>query len=230
MPHILSVENLTVSLGHRPVLQGISFNLAPGDIVALVGANGAGKSTLLRTLAGWQRHSGGNITLQGAATLVPDQLETFPGLKVCQVLDYASRCHGQAGDVVARHPHLAPLMGRMADELSHGQLQQLHWVLGQLGSPRLVMLDEPTQGLDPLQRQALYAQLKRNAADGQAILFSTHNLDEAQAMASRVLVINHGQLVADEAVTAKTSLHSRVDHWFATPQKASAKVKGAPHA
>jgi ABC-2 type transport system ATP-binding protein len=205
-------------------LQGVDLELQPGELVALLGPNGAGKTTAVSILLGQRRPDAGSARLFGQDPTLPAarrpvgvtlQESGFPdNLTVAEVVDLV-RVH---------YPHpvatlellgrfgLAEVAGRRAGGLSGGQTRRLAVALAFAGHPRLAVLDEPTTGLDVEARRGLWEILRAFVADGGSVLLTTHYLEEAQALASRVVVIADGQVIAQGSVddiTARVGL-SRV--------------------
>jgi ABC-2 type transport system ATP-binding protein len=204
--------------GKVEALGGIDLEIQPGELVALLGPNGAGKTTAVSILLGQRRPDAGlarlfgrDPTLPAARRLVGVTLQEsgFPdNLTVREVVDLV-RVHYP-------HPAATPVLlerfGRRAGGLSGGQTRRLAVALAFAGRPQAVILDEPTTGLDVESRHRLWEVVRAFVADGGAVLLTTHYLEEAQALASRVVVIAGGQVIAQGSVddiTARTGL-SRV--------------------
>jgi ABC-2 type transport system ATP-binding protein len=203
--------------GRLEALQGVDLEIRPGELVALLGPNGAGKTTAVSILLGQRRPDAGTARLFGRDPTLPaarrpvgatPQAAGFPdNLTVREVIDLV-RVHypllGRFG--------LSDVAGRRAGGLSGGQTRRLAVALAFAGRPRLVVLDEPTTGLDVEARRGLWEVLRDFVAKGGSVLLTTHYLEEAQALASRVVVIAGGRIVAHGSVddiTARAGL-SRV--------------------
>jgi len=210
--------------GKVDALQGVDLQLRPGELVALLGPNGAGKTTAVSILLGQRRPDAGlarlfgrNPTLPAARRPVGATLQEsgFPdNLTVAEVVDLV-RVHyphpAARWELLGRFG-LSEVAGRRAGGLSGGQTRRLAVALAFAGRPRLAVLDEPTTGLDVEARHRLWEVLRAFVADGGSVLLTTHYLEEAQALASRVLVLAGGQVIARGSVddiTARTGL-SRV--------------------
>jgi ABC-2 type transport system ATP-binding protein len=210
--------------GKVEALQGVDLQIHPGELVALLGPNGAGKTTAVSILLGQRRPDAGTARLFGRDPTLPaarrpvgatPQAVGFPdNLTVAEVIDFV-RVHypdpAPTPELLGRFG-LSEVAGRRAGGLSGGQTRRLAVALAFAGRPRLVVLDEPTTGLDVEARRGLWQVLRDFVADGGAVLLTTHYLEEAQALASRVVVIAGGRIVAHgsvEDVTARAGL-SRV--------------------
>ena len=208
------LDGVQKSLGARLVLDDVSYEAPTGAVVALVGANGAGKSTSLSLLLGLRRPDRGSASLFGAdprqASVrsrlgVTPQETGFPlTLRVREVIDLV-RAHYErplsTKDVCARFG-LAGFADRLTGGLSGGEKRRLAVALAFAGAPELVVLDEPTTGLDAESRHATWAAIRAYAAEGGTVLLTTHYLEEAEALASLVVVIDHGHVLARGTVAA----------------------------
>jgi ABC-2 type transport system ATP-binding protein len=221
---VAELQGVHKRYGKVDALQGVDLRLQPGELLALLGPNGAGKTTAVSILLGQRHPDAGLARLFGRDPTQPAarrpvgvtlQESGFPdNLTVAEVVDLV-RVH---------YPHPAPtrelldrfglteVAGRRAGGLSGGQTRRLAVALAFAGRPQLAVLDEPTTGLDVESRRGLWEVLRAFVADGGAVLLTTHYLEEAQALASRVVVLAGGQVIAHGSVddiTARTGL-SRV--------------------
>jgi ABC-2 type transport system ATP-binding protein len=202
-------------------LQGVDLQLRPGELVALLGPNGAGKTTAVSILLGQRRPDAGLARLFGQDPTLPAarrpvgatlQESGFPdNLTVAEVVDLVRvhYPHPAARRELLGRFGLSEVAGRRAGGLSGGQTRRLAVALAFAGHPRLAVLDEPTTGLDVEARRGLWEVLQAFVADGGAVLLTTHYLEEAQALASRVVVIAGGQIIAQGSVddiTARVGL------------------------
>jgi ABC-2 type transport system ATP-binding protein len=197
----LRAEDISKAYGERRALQGVSFTAAPGERIAIIGPNGAGKTTLLQILAGALRPSGGSVTLgAGAVGWVPQQPALYSKLSVAENLRLFAR--------LERSPDVGAAVGRMLDQtglhersgeevarLSGGNRQRLNIAIGLLGEPAVLLLDEPSSSLDPRQREVLWRFVGGLAAEGTTVVYSTHNVAEAERYADRLLVLADGELL-----------------------------------
>jgi ABC-2 type transport system ATP-binding protein len=209
MTTLVQARGLTKSYGrHRGILQ-LSFDLAEGEVLGFLGPNGAGKTTTLRTLMGLLRPNAGSATIAGLdcwsqATAVkrlvgylPSEFSFDPTLTGAQILAYLGHLRdGVDRDLVLSLAERLELdLGRRFRHYSHGNKQKVGLVQAFMHRPRLLVLDEPTAGLDPLNQQEFYRLLAEIQAEGRSVLLSSHLLPEVERVCSRVAIIRDGQLV-----------------------------------
>ncbi len=200
MPDVLlSARQVSRRFGKRVVLEPLDLELGSGEVVALGGPNGAGKSTLLAILAGALAPSGGEVAAAASQRVgwMPQQPALYRRLTARENLRLFARLAG-LGDpdaAVATALEAVGLAGedRRAAELSVGNVQRLNLAIGLLGDPLVLLLDEPTASLDVAHRQRLWRLVDGLRAAGGAVLFATHNLDEARRTADRLLVLQDGR-------------------------------------
>jgi energy-coupling factor transporter ATP-binding protein EcfA2 len=215
---VARTEELVVSYGRVPALQGISATFSGGEVVALMGRNGAGKSTLLKALVGMRRPSSGRVSLDGQrpTDLKPAQLLRHVGLvpqvpgdllyaatvgKECVQADHDAGV--PAGTTLTLFRRLSPgvPLDRHPRDLSEGQRLTLALSVVLAARPPLVLLDEPTRGLDYTAKHRLVEILRDLAADGHGVLLATHDVELVAEVAHRVMVVADGELVADGPTT-----------------------------
>ena len=212
----LRLDGVTYRYGDRTALSGLSFSVAPGEAVGYLGPNGAGKSTTLKLVAGVLRPTSGTVEILGAAAGVDARahlgalIETPgvpPYLRGADVLEYVAAVRGmppldraeavrRASAALGVHERLGTPVG----ELSTGLHRRLLIAAALVGDPEILVLDEPTLGLDPLARHDLREALRALRASGRTLLVSTHLLDDVEAVCDRVLFLRDGRLVGDEPV------------------------------
>jgi ABC-2 type transport system ATP-binding protein len=186
----LGATNLVKRFGDREALRDVSFEVHPGERVAIIGPNGAGKTTLLSILAGIQQSSGG----------VPQQPAVYSKLSVAENLRLFARLErvSDPDAAVARMLVQTGLEDRADDEvskLSGGNRQRVNIAVGLLADPEVLLLDEPSASLDPRQREVLWQFIGGLTERGTAVVYSTHNVAEAERYADRVLVLADGELL-----------------------------------
>ena len=222
------VARLTVRYGRRPALHDVNLDLPRGQITAVVGGDGAGKSTLLRALAGAVRPTAGRIRRPSAQRIgyVSAASGVYHDLTAAQNLAFAGGAYGLGGAALRERAArllaatgLTPAADRLAGHLSGGMRQKLAFAMAVLHRPDLLILDEPTTGVDPVSRAELWRLVAGQAAAGAAVLFSTTYIDEAER-AAMVLVLESGSTLLQgppEELTA--ALPGAV---FALPAKGAA--------
>jgi ABC-2 type transport system ATP-binding protein len=206
---VARLERVSKTLGGRLVLEDLSLDLRPGEVTALLGPNGAGKTTSVGILTGRLAADGGKATIFGFDPARPAararmgvmlQSAGLPDvLTVRELVTLQSGYYRRPRDV-PRTIALAGLEGlesRRAGTLSGGQARRLLYALAICGEPDLLVLDEPTTGLDHEARRSLWATVRDEADHGAAVLLTTHYLEEADALADRIVVIDAGRIVAD---------------------------------
>jgi ABC-2 type transport system ATP-binding protein len=210
----ITVENLRVVRGGRVVLPELTTSIAGGAVTGLVGPNGSGKSTLLRAIVGVQRIESGSVRVLGEAAGSPSLRarigymtqapSVYGDLTVAENLRYFGRLLGVTNgqvDSAVRRVALGDLLERIVNRLSGGQRARVSLATALLNEPDVLVLDEPTVGLDPLLRDDLWRTFRALAADGTALLVSSHVLDEA-AHCDRLLLLYDGRILADEPPSA----------------------------
>jgi ABC-2 type transport system ATP-binding protein len=197
----LAVRSLSKRFGTRSALEDISFELYPGELVALIGPNGAGKTTLLSILAGVLKPTAGEVTRPSREIgWVPQQPALYSKLSVAENLRLFARLEKltEPEAAVARMLEQTGLEDRADEEvgrLSGGNQQRVNIAIGLLCEPAALLLDEPSASLDPRQRERLWEFIGSLAHRGTAVFFSTHNVAEAERYAERVLVLVDGELL-----------------------------------
>jgi ABC-2 type transport system ATP-binding protein len=197
----LRAAGVTKRFGSRIALRDVSFAAVPGELVAIIGPNGAGKTTLLSILAGILRPDGGELAHDPASVgWVPQQAAVYGKLSVEENLRLFARLE-RVEDVdgtVARMLEQTGLRERAGDELSRlsgGNRQRVNIAVGLLAGPAVLLLDEPSAALDPRQRERLWEFIGALAKRGTTVVFSTHDVGEAERYAGRVLVLADGELL-----------------------------------
>jgi ABC-2 type transport system ATP-binding protein len=206
---IASLKSARFSYGNNVALDGVTLNLAPGQITALLGPNGAGKTTAVRLLLGLLTAQEGSVRVFGGDPRRPEvrrhlgtmlQVGRAPEtLKVREHIECfrAYYPHPLPYAEVVRIAQLDSVQERLFGALSGGQKQRVFFALALCGDPDLLILDEPTVGLDIESRRALWEQIRAMAKRGKSVLLTTHYLEEADALADRVVVIQKGRIIAD---------------------------------
>ncbi|MEV5984635.1 ABC transporter ATP-binding protein [Streptomyces sp. NPDC052051] len=206
---VVGFEQVTKAYGDVRAVDGLSLELHPGETVALLGPNGAGKSTTLDLLLGLKQADSGSVKVLGTsprqaivAGRVGAMLQSgglMEDVSVAELVRLACALHPRpfkSDDVMAR-AGVSQIADRKVNKLSGGQAQRVRFALATAGDSDLIVLDEPTTGMDVSARQAFWATMRAQADQGRTVLFATHYLEEADAIADRVLVLHRGRLLAD---------------------------------
>ncbi|MGP5055931.1 ABC transporter ATP-binding protein [Brachybacterium paraconglomeratum] len=205
----LSLRGVTRSYGEVRALDGLDLEIRPGEIVALLGPNGAGKSTAMEMMVGLAAPEQGSVRVLGtdpttatrtgligtmlqAGALLPDQR-----VRTMLRMLHSLQAHPMPMAEVVAQADIAELMPRRISALSGGQSQRVRFAIALLGDPQVLLLDEPTVGMDIGARRAFWQQMRQVAASGRTVVFATHHLEEAEREAGRVVVMDRGRVVAD---------------------------------
>ena len=221
---MLTIENVTKRFGEIVALDGVSLSLARGEFFGLLGPNGAGKTTLMSLVAGLRAPDSGSISINGQRVgpnamaprhelgFVPQAIALYEELSAEENLRLFGKLYGLAGQELRARVdhglHAAQLFERRQDKVqtySGGMKRRINVVASILHRPALLLCDEPTVGVDPQSRNAIFEFLQRLNADGMTIVYSTHYMEEATRLCSRIAIIDHGRLLAlgtlDELLT-----------------------------
>jgi ABC-2 type transport system ATP-binding protein len=227
---VIEVRGLTRRYGDFTAVDDISFDVAAGEVVGLVGPNGAGKTSTLRCLVGIIRPNEGTIRIAGhdllqdpvaaksALAFVPDEPQLFPHLTVMEHLRFVGRIYNVAAvderaAALLDELELADRRDSLPDELSRGMKQKLAIACGLLHDPGALLLDEPLTGLDPGAIRRMKRTILSRAESGAGVILSSHLLGLVEELCSRILVIQHGRMVAmgtmQEIVLSRPELAGR---------------------
>jgi ABC-2 type transport system ATP-binding protein len=215
---VLTVANARKSFGAVTALNGATFELRQGELLALLGPNGAGKTTLIRAIAGRVKLDDGEIRVFGRALegrhtppelgIVPQEVAIYPLLTARENLEAFGRLHGLSGADLSTQVAWALEQTGLGDranesvkQFSGGMRRRLNIACGILHRPRIVLLDEPTVGVDPQSRDRIYDMLGALAHSGVSLLLTTHHLEEAEARCSRTVIIDHGRVIASGTIS-----------------------------
>lgn len=206
---VVVAGGVTKRYAEASALNEVSLELGEGEVVAVLGPNGAGKSTLIDLMLGLRRPSSGSIRVLGGTPTAAVtrgrvgavlQAGTLPaGARVREVVVLACQLYGrvQDPDEVVAVTGLSGLESRRVEKLSGGQAQRVRFGIALAGRPQILFLDEPSVGLDVEARREFWTAVRGEADRGATVIFATHYLDEVDAHAQRVVVLNHGRVVAD---------------------------------
>ncbi len=212
---MLTLDHLTKRYGTLTALDDISLTIKPGEFFGLLGPNGAGKSTLMSLVAGLRAPEAGRITLNGKPLsvaeassraglgLVPQSVALYPELSADQNLRIFGELYGLHGTLLKTRIDEALVAVQLADRrhdqvktFSGGMQRRLNLVAALLHRPKLLLCDEPTVGIDPQSRNAIFDFLEARAREGLTVIYSTHYMEEATRLCSRIAIIDHGRILA----------------------------------
>lgn len=222
---LVKVSDLRKSYGPRRVLDNVSFEVEGGEIVGLLGPNGAGKTTTLSILATLRTADAGAVTIGGHDArreplavrrligFVPQSIAIYPALNAFQNVELFARIHGVGARQARAATDAALAMVGLADWarepvsiLSGGMMRRVNLACGLVHQPQILLLDEPTAGVDPQSRERILEILRAQADAGVAMVYSTHYMEEIERLCDRVLLIDHGRLIAAGAVAELVAL------------------------
>jgi len=216
MTEILKAAGLHKRYGERVAVHDVSLQVRPGELLGLLGPNGAGKSTTISMICGITPPDGGQVWLGGTLLsqdaaaakrrigLVPQDLALFDDLPARQNVETFGALYGMAGDLLRRRvPEVLAIVGladRAGDKplsFSGGMKRRLNIACALVHDPDLLLLDEPTAGVDPQSRNAIFDTLAALKAAGKALVYTTHYMEEVERLADRVVIVDHGRVVAE---------------------------------
>ena len=227
---MLNISHLTKTYGDKKAVDDLSLRILPGEICAFIGHNGAGKTTTLKAVAGILSYDAGDITVAGidlkkdplgvkrALAYIPDNPDLYDFMTGIQYLNFVGDIFGVPADVrqekIRNLGDVFELTADLAQPISaysHGMKQKLAVIAAWLHDPKLILMDEPFVGLDPMAAHILKEQMRAHCDRGGAIFFSTHVLEVAEKLCDKVAIIKSGQLVVSgsmEEVRGDASLES----------------------
>ena len=219
MPPVLEVFDLSKKFRDREAVRSLSFHLSAGEIFGLLGPNGAGKTTTIGMIAGVLKPTAGSVRILGADALVsgrrvlrdlglvPQTVALYPALSAEENLRFFGNLYGISGEPLEARVRalldLAGLSSRRRDpvrDFSGGMKRRLNLACALVHEPKLLLLDEPTAGVDPQSRERIYEALAALAAGGLALLLTTHYLEEAERLCHRVAILDEGRVAAEGTV------------------------------
>ncbi len=210
MKNIVIVKNLTKVYDDKPVVNGISFEVKPGEVFGILGPNGAGKTTTLEMLETLRPIDGGSASINGInVTTYPDKVKRLIGVqpqtpafqdktKLREVIELFASAYGEKVDVMQflRDVDLEEKANSYVEQLSGGQKQRLSITTALVHGPKVFFLDEPTTGLDPQARRHLWDLIRAIQKRGVSVIMTTHYMDEAEILCDRIAIMDSGKIIA----------------------------------
>jgi ABC-2 type transport system ATP-binding protein len=216
---MLQIRGLHKSFGALRAVDGVSFEIGAGEIVGVLGPNGAGKTTTVSLIAGLLRPDGGEVLIDGSPLrgdtdpaksklgLVPQELALYEELSARENLRFFGGLQGVTGSALDTAISSTLLLVGLQDRASHrvatfsgGMKRRLNLAAGLLHDPRILLLDEPTVGVDPQSRNAIFDNLEALKKQGKALLYTTHYMEEAERLCDRIVIIDQGRVVAQDTL------------------------------
>ncbi|MEK6748224.1 MAG: ATP-binding cassette domain-containing protein [Pseudomonadota bacterium] len=246
---MVEVQQLTKRFGSRLAVDQLSFNVGPGEVLGFLGPNGAGKSTTMKMVTGFLQPTSGTARVNGfdileqpldakkAMGYLPEGAPAYGDMTVQQFLNFIADIRGLSGDFkrarmqrVVEDVHLTQVLAQRIDTLSKGFRRRVGLAQAIIHDPKVLILDEPTDGLDPNQKHEV-RHLIRNMSKDKIIVISTHILEEVEAVCTRAMIIAHGKLLADgtpDDLAAKSRYHGAVTLKLAARDEAARVLKELP--
>jgi ABC-2 type transport system ATP-binding protein len=208
-PVAVSLEGVSKNFGHVQAVRGVNLQVESGEIVAILGPNGAGKTSTIDMILGLSQPSAGHVSVYGmqprraiSRGLISAVMQTgglLKDLTVGETLEYTASlfAHSQSPKEALQRAGIAEIAGRRVGKCSGGEQQRLRFAMALMPDPELLVLDEPTTGMDVEGRRNFWATIRKDAELGRTVLFATHYLEEADAYADRIVLLRHGKIVAD---------------------------------
>ena len=215
---MIHLDRLRVTYGGIAAVDDLSFTARPGEIFGLLGPNGAGKTTTISCISGLLRPSAGRVSVSGALGVVPQEIALYDDLSAAENIAYwggANRLRGRElhdrVHEVLEQTGLADRATEPVARFSGGMKRRLNFACGIVHQPKVLLLDEPTVGVDPQSRVRLLELTRNLARAGATVLYTTHYMEEAEALCDRVLIVDHGHALAEGTLAELRSLHGDRD-------------------
>jgi ABC-2 type transport system ATP-binding protein len=215
----LVADHLQKKFGAITAVAGVSFSATPGEVLGLLGPNGAGKSTTISMLAGLTKPDSGSVTIDGVTLgtgadptkrrlgLVTQEIALLEELPARMNLEFFGGLYGLAGRALALRiaavlelTSLADRAGDPPNQFSGGMRRRLNIACALLHEPQILLLDEPTVGVDPQSRNAIFETIEVLAGEGRTLIYTTHYMEEVERLCDRIVIIDHGTVLADDTL------------------------------
>ncbi|MCM1231341.1 MAG: ABC transporter ATP-binding protein [Ruminococcus flavefaciens] len=211
--NLLTISNIHKAYKKHVAVENVSFEIEKGDIYGILGPNGAGKSTTINTIVGFLKHDSGNIVFEDKYSIkewrknigyVPQELAIYLDLTAEENVRFFCALYGFKGNELEKRTRLALEFtglqnesGKKASEFSGGMKRRLNIATAIAHTPKLVIMDEPTVGIDPQSRNHILESIKRLNAEGTTVLYTTHYMEEVEEICNKIIIIDHGKVVAN---------------------------------
>jgi len=226
MADAIEVEHLVKRYGELAAVNDIAFSVRPGTVFSFLGPNGAGKTTTTEILEGLRRTTSGTVRVLGRDPwtetydlhleigVIPQDFRFFEKITPREAVEYYARLFGTSPDPekLLQQVQLANKAGARFETLSGGQKQKLGLALALTNDPKVCFLDEPTTGLDPTARRAIWEVIRTLKAEGRTVFLTTHYLEEAELLADQVAIIHHGRIIAEGTPQEIIARYGRPEH------------------
>jgi len=243
---MIITKNLSKRYGHNVAVDALTFCVQPGEVLGFLGANGAGKSTTMRMIAGFISPTSGEVSVCGhdienapvaakaCLGYLPEGAPSYGEMTVAEFLDFIADIRGLRGErrrqrrgIVVERLQLAPVINQVIETLSKGFRRRVGLAQALIHDPQVLILDEPTDGLDPNQKHEVRRLINELSKD-KLVIVSTHILEEVHEVCTRAIVIANGRIVADDTPTAlesRSRYHNAVSLLFEKPDELGAAVR-----
>ncbi|PHE56044.1 ABC transporter ATP-binding protein [Bacillus pseudomycoides] len=242
MEKIIEVNGVSKTFKHKKAVNNVSFHVEKGQIVALLGPNGAGKTTTISMMLGLKDPSEGSVSIFGKSPkqravrnhlgAMLQEVSVIDSISVEEAIDLFRSYYTNpvAKETLLQLSNLESEKRQRCEKLSGGQKRRLNFALALAGNPDLLFLDEPTVGMDITSRKAFWETIRKLASEGKTIILTTHYLEEADALADRILLFANGEIIADGTPEEMKATISRKTISFYTKEKIPTDLlKGLPH-
>jgi ABC-2 type transport system ATP-binding protein len=208
-PAAVSLDGVSKNFGHVQAVRDVSLQIESGEIVAILGPNGAGKTSTIDIILGLSHPNAGHVSVYGlqprqaiSRGLISAVMQTgglLRDLTVAETLEYTASLFARSQPLkeALNRAGIAEIADRRVGKCSGGEQQRLRFAMALMSDPELLVLDEPTTGMDVEGRRTFWATIRKDAENGRTVLFATHYLEEADAYADRIILLRHGKIVAD---------------------------------
>lgn len=242
MEKIIEINSVSKTFKHKKAVNNVSFHVGKGQIVALLGPNGAGKTTMISMMLGLKDPSEGSVSIFGKSPkhravrnrlgAMLQEVSVIDSISVEEAIDLFRSYYTNpiAKETLLQLSNLESEKKQRCEKLSGGQKRRLNFALALAGNPDLLFLDEPTVGMDITSRKTFWETIRKLASEGKTILLTTHYLEEADALADRILLFANGEIIADGTPDEmKATISRKTISFYAKEDIPTSLLKGLPH-